>query len=197
MLLLRLQGGTQTRGAEINRPNMSDDETEVVIERILPGGLGLAHAGGRTVMVALSAPGDRLRVRIDRVKGNVAFASIVEIVEPSPVRVEPPCPYFGRCGGCDFQQLAYEAQLAAKAEIIRDCLHRIARLAPLSEIVVIPSPGQWRYRVRATWQVDEDQQTVGYYERGSRRVCDVADCAVLQPELQAKLEAVRATKWVV
>ena len=168
---------------------------EVEIERILPGGMGLAHAQGKTVFVSLAAPGDRVRVRVEREQGNVLFASIEEILAPSPVRIEPPCPYFGRCGGCDFQQLTYEAQLAAKAEIIRDCLHRIARLENIPEIVVTPSPNNWRYRMRATWQIDEWQRTIGYYERGSRVVCDVADCAVLQPELQAKLEAVRATEW--
>lgn len=168
---------------------------EVEIERILPGGMGLAHAGGKTVFVSLSAPGDRLRVRVDREQGNILFASIEEIVTPSPVRIEPPCPYFGRCGGCDFQQLTYEAQLAAKAEIIRDCLRRIARLENLPDIAVVPSPNNWRYRMRATWQIDQQQRTIGYYERGSRRVCDVADCAVLQPELQEKLEQVRAIEW--
>lgn len=168
---------------------------EVEIERILPGGLGLAHAGGKTIFVSLAAPGDRLRVRIEREQGNVSFASIEEILIRSPLRIDPPCPYFGRCGGCDFQQLTYEAQLAAKAEIIRDCLHRIARLEHIPEIVVTPSPDNWRYRMRATWQIDQEQRTIGYYERGSRRVCDVVDCAVLRPELQAKLEAVRATEW--
>ena len=166
---------------------------EVEIERILPGGMGLAHAQGKTVFVSLAAPGDRVRVRVEREQGNVLFASIEEILAPSPLRIEPPCPYFGRCGGCDFQQLTYEAQLAAKAEIIRDCLHRIARLENVPEIVVTPSPNNWRYRMRATWQIDQDLQAIGYYERGSRRVCDVADCAVLQPELQSQLEAVRAT----
>jgi len=168
---------------------------EVEVERILPGGMGLAHAAGKTLFVSLAAPGDRVRVRIDREQGNVLFASIEEILTPAPVRIEPPCPYFGRCGGCDFQQLTYEAQLAAKAEMIRDCLHRIARLDNVPEIVVTPSPNGWRYRMRATWQIDREERTVGYYERGSRRVCDVADCAVLRPELQAKLEAVRATDW--
>ena len=168
---------------------------EVEIERILPGGLGLAHASGKTVFVALAAPGDRVRVRVEREQGNVLFASIEEIITPSPVRIEPPCPYFGRCGGCDFQQLTYEAQLAAKSEMIRDCLHRIARLENVPEIVVTPSPDAWRYRMRAMWQIDQDARTIGYYERGSRRVCDVVDCAVLRPELQAKLEAVRATEW--
>jgi 23S rRNA (uracil1939-C5)-methyltransferase len=168
---------------------------EVEVERILPGGMGLAHAGGKTVFVSLAAPGDRLRVRVDREQGNVLFASIEEIITPSPLRVEPPCPYFGRCGGCDFQQLTYEAQLAAKAEIIRDCLHRIARLENVPDFVVTPSPDDWRYRMRATWQLDREQRTIGYYERGSRRVCDVVDCAVLRPALQEKLEEVRATEW--
>ena len=168
---------------------------EVEVERILPGGMGLAHAGGKTVFVALAAPGDRVRVNVEREQGNVLFASIQEIITPSPVRIEPPCPYFGRCGGCDFQQLTYEAQLAAKSEMIRDCLHRIARLENIPEFVVTPSPDDWRYRMRAMWQIDQDKRTIGYYERGSRRVCDVVDCAVLRPELQAKLEEVRATEW--
>ena len=167
---------------------------EVEIERILPGGYGLAHAAGNTIFVSLAAPGDRLRVRVDRQQGNVLFASIEEILVPSPDRIEPPCPYFGRCGGCDFQQLTYEKQLAAKAEIIRDCLQRIARIENLPEIFVTPSPRDWRYRMRAMWQIDEQQRMIGYYERGSRRVCDVVDCAVLVPELQQTLERVRATE---
>jgi len=174
---------------------VADQSFEVEIERILPGGMGLAHAGGKTVFVSLAAPGDRLRVRVDREQRNVLFAAIEEVIVPSPARIEPPCPYFGRCGGCDFQQLTYEAQLAAKADMIRDCLHRIARIENLPDIVVTPSPDQWRYRMRATWQIDQEQREIGYYERGSRRVCDVADCAVLRPELEAKLEEVRATEW--
>ena len=168
---------------------------EVEVERILPGGMGLAHAAGKTVLVSLAAPGDRVRVRVEREQGNVLFASIEEIVTPSSLRIEPPCPYFGRCGGCDFQQLTYEAQLAVKAEMIRDCLYRIARLESVPEFAVTPSPEQWRYRMRATWQIDREQRLFGYYERGSRRVCDVVDCAVLRPRLQETLEDVRATNW--
>src|SRR5438094_6137111 len=144
---------------------------EVTIERILPGGLGLAHADGQTVMVALAARGDRLRVRVERVKGSVTFASIEEIIKPSPDRVEPPCPYFGRCGGCDFQQMNYQAQLAAKKEIIRDCLHRIAKIdAP--DFKIVAAPNQWHYRSRAQWQYDAQAKRLGYFESGSRRVCD-------------------------
>lgn len=164
---------------------------QVEIERILPGGVGLAHAEDLTLFVALAAPGDVVRIVIDRVQGKVGFASVVEIVKPSPVRVEPPCPYFGRCGGCDFQQLTYEAQLNAKVEIIRDCLRRIARIESPLDIQIHPSPKQWQYRARATWQFDSITSRLGYFERGSNDVCDVEYCAVLVPELQQTLEEVR------
>src|SRR3979411_62743 len=165
---------------------------EVTIERILPGGLGLAHAEGKTVMVALAAPGDQVLIQIDRVKGNVSFASIQEIIKPSPHRVEPPCPYFGRCGGCDFQQMNYQAQLAAKVEIVRDCLRRLARLESPPEIQVTPAPDPWHYRSRSQWQYDAVRQKLGYFESGSQNVCDVAACAVLAPELEEALTNLRA-----
>lgn len=173
------------------RKQLSEPLMEVLIERILPGGLGLAHAGGRTVLVGLAAPGDRLRVRLESVRGKVAFASIVEIIEASPRRIAPPCPYFGRCGGCDFQQLDYRSQLEAKVLIIRDCLRRIARIEPPEEIPIVPSPLEWRYRARAQWQHDASTKRMGYFERGSHRICDVVECPVLVPELQNTLSDLR------
>src|SRR6185295_18557088 len=172
--------------------NEEEKTFEVEIERLLPGGVGLAHADGLTLFVSLAAPGDTLRVRVERVQGKVGFASIVEILKPSAVRVEPPCPYFGRCGGCDFQQLTYEAQLEAKVEMIRDCLHRIASLEAPGGIHITPSVNQWRYRARASWQVEAKEKLLGYYERGTNRVCDVEYCAVLAPKLQEALEKVRS-----
>lgn len=165
---------------------------DVVIERILPGGLGLAHAEGLTLFVSLAAPGDTVRVRVDRVQGRVAFASISEVLSPSTVRAEPPCPYFGRCGGCDFQHLTYEAQLAAKVDIIRDCLHRIGKTDCTGDIPITASPNKWEYRSRAQWQYDSLKMRLGYFERGSHRVCDVAACPVLVPELETTLEGLRA-----
>src|SRR4051812_14218746 len=117
---------------------MPDTIIETTIERILPGGLGLAHADGKTLMVSLAVPGDRLRVRIDREKGSVSFASIVEVIEPSPDRVEPPCPYFGRCGGCDFQQMNYQTQLDTKVAIVTDCLHRIGKIQSVPPFQITP-----------------------------------------------------------
>ncbi|MDQ1729365.1 MAG: rRNA (uracil1939-C5)-methyltransferase [Pyrinomonadaceae bacterium] len=168
------------------------NNTQVVeVERVLPGGVGLAHAEGMTVFVSLAAPGDVLRVSIDRIQGTVAFASILEIVKPGPERIEPPCPYFGRCGGCDFQQLTYQAQLDMKVEIIRDCLQRIAKVDSPPEISITRSASEWRYRARANWQVDSAEGLLGYFEARSNLVCDVDYCAVLAPELQETMENVR------
>ncbi len=151
----------------------------------------MAHAEGRTLLVALAAPGDRLLVRVERVRKNIAFASIVEIISPSSVRVEAPCPYFGDCGGCDFQQLSYPAQVEAKVEMIRDCLRRIAHLKELPEIRITPAPSAWHYRSRAQWQLDFAKKRLGYFARASHRICDVSECAVLVPELQETLADLR------
>lgn len=181
----RAHTGNKSSGGRASHRDTAGIEIEVVIERILPGGAGLAHAGGRTLLVALAAPGDHVRVRIERTSGSVAFASITEIIKPSPLRVEPPCPYFGRCGGCDFQQLSYAAQLAAKQEIISDCLRRLARVEiNPREIPITGSTLEWNYRARAQWQHDVRAQRLGYFERGSHRVCDVVSCPVLVPALQ-------------
>src|ERR671932_52281 len=93
-------------------------------------------SAGATLEVSIERilPGDYLRVSVDRVRGSLAFATIREIIKPGPARVAPPCPYFGRCGGCDFQQLSYDGQLVAKGEIVRDCLRRIAGVEPPGEL---------------------------------------------------------------
>jgi len=167
------------------------DRIEVTIERILPGGFGLAHVEGATVFVYLAAPGDRLAVLVEKVRGTVTWARIEEILEPSLLRIEPPCPYFGRCGGCDFQQLSYPTQLETKLEIVRDCLRRITKIEIPSSLRIIGSPLEWEYRSRAMWQRDRENDLLGYYERGSHNVCDVASCGVLTQPLQRSLDKVR------
>jgi 23S rRNA (uracil1939-C5)-methyltransferase len=161
---------------------------ETTIERIVPGGMGLAHAEGLTLFVADAAPGDHGLVRIDRIQGRSGFGTIEELLERSPVRVSDPRQ--GPCGGCDFQHLTYEAQLAAKVEIVRDSLRRIAGIEP-REIPIVPSPRQWGYRARAEWQYDGDARLIGSYERGTHRICEGDECAVLRPELQALLDDLR------
>jgi len=125
------------------------DVLEVRIEKIVPRGYGLAFAEGLTVFVSLAVAGDVLSVRIRELKGRTAFAEIESVIKPSLDRIDPPCPYFGTCGGCDFQQMKYTAQLGAKVEIIRDNLRRIGKIEYDNEIPIVPSPAEFGYRLRA------------------------------------------------
>lgn len=175
------------------------DELDVKIEKIVPRGLGLAFAEKLTILVPLAAAGDHLRVRLEQVKKRTAFASIVTIIEPSEHRITPPCPHFGVCGGCDFQQMDYASQLEAKTEIIRDCLHRIGKIE-VDHIDIIGSPQEFAYRSRAKWHADRIEQTIGYFRRDSHDVIDVAECPILTTGLQAELKNIRnnldwATLW--
>lgn len=167
------------------------DELELKIEKIVPRGLGLAFAEGLTVFVPLSATGDHVRAEIVEIKGRSAFAEIVSVLEPSSDRIDPPCPYFGTCGGCDFMHLGYAAQLSAKVAMIRDCIERIGKIDYRQDIAVVESPSQFGYRLRAQWHTDPQTGEIGYYRRNSRKLVDVKECAVLVPELQAELNRCR------
>ena len=157
----------------------------------MPNGFGLAFAENLTVFVPLSAKGDKLLVKIVQTKGKTAFAEIVEILEPSPDRTEPECPYFGRCGGCNFQQLNYAAQLEAKVGIVRDCLTRIGRINYEKDIRIIGSPRDYKYRARAQWHIDTRKKKFGYFQRKSHEIIDAEICPILTPELEQTLKNLR------
>ena len=169
--------------------NIKEQFLTVKIERLVPDGYGLGFADGLTVFVPLTAVGDLVRAKIDRQKGTVAFASTVEILEPSADRIVPPCQYFGRCGGCDFQQMNYGAQLDAKAGMIKDALRRIGKIDWPEKIEIVPSPSEWNYRTRVNWKRDKSQ--LGYFERSSHRVIDIETCPILATLLQNELSCQR------
>jgi 23S rRNA (uracil1939-C5)-methyltransferase len=177
---------------EADKPTyLAGDLLDVRVEKIVPGGHGLAFAENLTIFVDLAAVGDILRVRLRDVKGKIAFADIESVVEPAASRIEPPCPYVGRCGGCDFQQMTYSAQLAAKVGIIRDCLHRIGKL-DYDKIAIVPSPQELGYRLRAEWHFERVSRQIGYYARNSRDLVPIEHCPILSPKLDSVLQDLRS-----
>lgn len=164
---------------------------DVSIEKIVPQGFGLGFAENLTIFVPLAAVGDVLRVKINQTKGKTAFAKIVEIIEPSKDRIKPLCAYFGKCGGCDFQHLNYEAQLVAKIGILQDCLKRIGKIDFAGEIKIIPSPKIFNYRSRARWNADIQTQKIGYFQKNSHLIIDIENCPILTDELQKTLTDLR------
>lgn len=172
------------------------DELEIKIERIVPRGLGIGFAKKLTVFVPLTVAGDIVRVSLNQVKGKIAFADMIAVLQPSPGRIPPPCPYFGTCGGCDFQQMSYEKQLGAKIGMIRDSLHRIGKIDHEGPIEIIGSPRPFGYRSRAQWHIDAREKKVGYFKRGSHEVIDINQCPILVPELEKTLQELRDTiEW--
>jgi len=166
------------------------DELELAIERLAAGGDGVGRCGGLAVFVARAAPGDRLRVRVTESHPRFARAEIAAVLEPGPARREPPCPYYGRCGGCSWLHLEESAQREARAAIAREALERIARRSDLPPIEIVASPRALGYRARA--RVAHGGGRLGFRARGSREIVDVERCAVLDPATQAALARLRA-----
>lgn len=189
-----LSAGSRSRSrTSISGPQYKiGDLLDVTVEKIVPGGYGLAFAESLTVFVALAVAGDRLRAQLREIKGKVAFAEIESVTAAANERIEPPCPYVGRCGGCDFQQMTYAAQLEAKVGIIRDNLERIGKIAYEKDIPIIPSPQEFGYRLRAQWHIDGNKREIGYYRRNSRDLIAIEHCPILSPELDNELQRLRA-----
>lgn len=149
----------------------------------------MAHGGeavgslpdGKTVFVAGGLPGEQLTVTdlVDR--GSWGRAALVSVIEPSPARVDPPCPYFGRCGGCQWQHAAYQAQLDYKRSIVAGQLAHLGNLAGINvRPTVAPGP-PFRYRNKMNFQVEHGQ--TGQYAAGSRTLVPLDSCMLLLPEL--------------
>src|SRR4249919_4123701 len=118
-------------------PVRVDDELELDVDSLAYGGNGVARLDGFVVFVRRGLPGDRVRARVTKVKRNHAEALATEVLRPGPERVDAPCSHFPACGGCRFQDLAYEAQLAQKEMQVRDALQRLAGIPepPLEPIL--------------------------------------------------------------
>ena len=109
-------------------PVQKGQEVEVRIDSLAYGGNGVGRVDGFVVFVRGGLPGDRVRARVTKVKRGFAEAATAAVLDPSPERVQAPCRHFGVCGGCRFQDLAYESQIAAKERQVRDALARIGRI---------------------------------------------------------------------
>lgn len=164
---------------------------EVTIDRIVGDGKGIGFAEGMTVFVPRTAPGDRVRATIHRRQGTVAHGEIEEILEPSPMRIEPRIADYDASGGCDLQHIAYGDQLGVKVDILADSLRRIGKIDPVPDITITPSELEWGYRSRAEFQVDQSTGAVGYFAANSHRVVDVEESPILTPEVQTLLTTLR------
>ncbi|MCW5962626.1 MAG: class I SAM-dependent RNA methyltransferase [Bryobacterales bacterium] len=158
------------------------------VEKLVYGGNGLIRHEGKTVMVSLVAPGERVRFRLEKDHTQWAEGALLAVEEPSPDRVEAPCPVFSKCGGCQYQHLAYEFQLQQKREILLETLTRVGKLSGLPEVDLLHGE-PWAYRNRV--QVHLDGTRIGFRLQASRRLVPIEECPIASPALNAAIRALR------
>jgi len=175
-------------------PISVDDELELEIDSLAYGGNGVARLNGFVVFVRRGLPGDKVRARVTKVKRNHAEALALEIVERGAPRVEAPCAHYPACGGCRFQDLAYEAQIAAKAEQVVDALRRIGRLddPPLEPIVPAESVFHYRNKLEYSFTQTPEGPALGFHRAGRwDEVLDIRKCWLTTDLGNAIRDAVR------
>jgi 23S rRNA (uracil1939-C5)-methyltransferase len=160
-------------------PVTKNQELELQIDRLAYGGNGVARLNGFVVFVRRGLPGDRVRAVVTKVKRNHAEAQLVEVIEPGAPRVDAPCKHFPECGGCRFQDLAYEVQLAAKADQVEDALRRLGKLEGYELEPAVAAQSIFHYRNKLEYSFTETEQGIGLgFHRAGRwdQVLDVEQC---------------------
>ena len=179
-----------------DHPFAYHQEIELEITTLTNLGVGLGRIDNWVVMVPFTLPGERIRARVFRNHKNYSEADVIEVLTPSPHRVPAPCPLFGRCGGCQYQHLAYAEQLAWKRRQVAELLQHLAGIEFAVEPVV-GSPREYGYRSKITPHFelppsDGAEFPIGYLRQGTRfDLLDVPQCPIATDAINAQLTVTR------
>ena len=167
---------------------------DLKIADIAFGGKGVGREAGKAVFVPYTIEDEAVSAEIVREKKQFAEAELLEVKETSPYRVRPECPYFARCGGCAYQHISYEHQLAIKWRQVRDALQRIGKLKDVPMRPIIPSPEQYGYRNRIT--VHAQDGVIGFFRRDSHHLMEIERCPISRDDVNRALTELRAQPHV-
>ncbi len=164
------------------------EEITLTIEDLGDKGEGIGRYEGMAVFAQDALPSEIVKLKIIKVKKSYAIGKVVERIEESPDRIVPPCPYVGRCGGCQIQELDYAAQLVHKERLVTETLARIGRITPEHTLPIAGMTDPWRYRNKGQYPIAmvEGKPVIGFYRQRSHDVVRVADC-LLQSEGHAPI----------
>ena len=149
-------------------PVRKGEELELRVDSLAYGGSGVTRHDGFVVFVRGGLPGDDVRARVTKVKRGFAEGVVTDVVRPSSHRVDAPCPHFGVCGGCRFQDLAYEVQVTEKERQVRDALVRIGRFVDPPLEPIVPAASQYGYRNKLEYSFTSTPEGVdlGFHRAG-------------------------------
>jgi len=168
---------------------------KLTIDDIAFGGEGVGRVDDFVVFVPFVAPGEVAEVEVTEVKKRFARARLLRVLQASPERVAPACPYFGECGGCQYQHLDYPAQLRIKHKQISDLFQRIGGFdgALIDRVTPCPQPYGYRNRlmIRSQWDKFKQGLNIGFIRADNRLVVDIQECKIAEPALNAQIQQVR------
>jgi 23S rRNA (uracil1939-C5)-methyltransferase len=170
---------------------------ETVAEKLVYGGEAIAHHEGKTLFVPLALPGERVEIEPVRSAKGVTHARLLRVIEPSSDRIQPPCTYFGNCGGCHYQQLDARVQLEAKVGILRETLRRVGKIA-WEGAVRAHAANSWHYRNQAQFKIApglDGGTSLGFFEAQSHKLVAVDACLIVSPHLNLTFSALRTPPW--
>jgi tRNA/tmRNA/rRNA uracil-C5-methylase (TrmA/RlmC/RlmD family) len=166
-----------------------------MISDIAFGGEGVARLDEFVIFVPFVMIGEDVEVEIIEVKKRFARAKLLKVISQSPERVTPPCPYFGDCGGCQYQHIDYAAQLRIKHKQIVDLFSRVGKFSEALIDPVVPCPQQYGYRnrimIRSQWDKTKQALNIGFLRAESRLVVDIEECKIAEPALNQEIQRVR------
>ena len=165
------------------------ETTEVLVESMAFKGYGVARVEGRVVFIPYCVTGDEARIEIVAEKKNYSLGRLEAVLHPSPWRTDPRCPYFGRCGGCQWQHIEGPEQTAIKRNILQDILQRVGGMKEIPSVSILPSPQSYGYRARV--QLKVVGEALGYYQAGSHRIVDIDHCPISHPLINQILPILR------
>jgi len=171
------------------------DQKVLTIVDIAFGGEGVGRIDDFVLFVPFVALHEEVEVEILEVKKRFARARRLRILKPSPERVLPPCPYFGDCGGCQYQHIGYRAQLEIKRKQIGDLFQRVGGFSTEVVAPVIPCPQPYEYRnrimIRSQWDKFKQGLNIGFIRADNRLVVDIEECKISEPALNQEITRVR------
>jgi tRNA/tmRNA/rRNA uracil-C5-methylase (TrmA/RlmC/RlmD family) len=177
-------------------PLKTGDQINLTIHDIAFGGEGVGRVDDFVVFVPFVLVGETVAAEITEVKKNFARAKLLRVETPSPERVKPECRYFGACGGCQYQHVAYPAQLRLKHKQISDLFERVGKIPSDKIAPVIPCPQPYGYRnrimIRSQWNKPEQKLNIGFIRADCGLVEDIEECRIAEPALNEQIRHVRA-----
>ena len=176
----------------MNTPVQKNDQLTVHIEDLTHDGAGVAKVDGYPLFIAGGLPNETVEVHVLKTLKNYGFAKLKKIVEPSPFRVEAPCPVFAECGGCQLQHMTYEGQLAWKENMVRNVMKRIGKIdAPVLPVKGMDNPWEYRNKSQIPFDLENGQVIAGFYQAKSHRIADTNTCLIQTDEADRLLRAVK------